>query len=71
MGLFLIAAEPIRQHKMLHKPEIHTKLTMWIVFFGRGTDELDVRKDNTRHFSTPPVLPEGLEIAAVTAAGGV
>lgn len=71
MGLFLIAAEPIRQHKMLHKPEIHTKLTMWIVFFGRGTDELDVRKDNTRHFSTPPVLPEGLEIAAVAAAGGV
>lgn len=43
---------------------------MWIVFFRKGADELDVRKDNTRHFSTPPVLPEGLEIAAVTAAGG-
>lgn len=24
-GLFLIAAEPIRQHKMLHKPQTHTK----------------------------------------------
>lgn len=71
MGLFLIAGEPIRQHKMLHKPQIHTNLTMWIVFFSKGTDELDVRKDNTRHFSTPPVLPEGLEIAAVTAAEGV
>lgn len=44
---------------------------MWIVFFSKGADELDVRKDNTRHFSTPPVLPEGLEIAAVAAAGGV
>lgn len=44
---------------------------MWIVFFSKGTDDLDVRKDNTRHFGTPPVLPAGLEIAAVTAAGGV
>lgn len=42
---------------------------MWIVFFSKGTDDLDVREDNTRHFSTPPVLPEGLEITAVTAAG--
>lgn len=25
MGLFLIAGELIRQHKMLHKPQIHTK----------------------------------------------
>lgn len=44
---------------------------MWIVFFSKGTDDLDVRKDNTRHFGTPPVLPAGLGIAAVTAAGGV
>lgn len=71
MGLFLIAGEAIRHHKMLHKPQIHTKANNVIVFFSKGTDDLDVREDNTRHFSTPPVLPEGLEITAVTAAGGV